>query len=128
MQSSTTNQAQEELKVALYERKYDSANAVSVSSLQHLREYARRNHLVVVGVYIDTINKKRCAYSRLIKSIEKGKVNAILCRGMHGISRKFAQLAPLMRLLSSGSLKSIRTPEQELVPPTDRDLDRPERR
>jgi DNA invertase Pin-like site-specific DNA recombinase len=56
------------------------------------------------------VPSKRKEFNRMIKDIESGKINAILCWNLNRLSRNFQEAGLIQQLLVDGKIKVIHTP------------------
>jgi DNA invertase Pin-like site-specific DNA recombinase len=106
------------LRWAIYCRKSDDDRKVTEKSIaeqmKEARLIAERDALLVVWQGEESKSAKvpgvRPLFNDLLKKIEKGEVNGILCWHVNRLARNMAEGGMLAHLMAEGKLKEIRTP------------------
>jgi site-specific DNA recombinase len=106
------------LRWAIYARKSDDDKKVMEKSIaeqvKEARLLAERDALSIVCSLEESKSAKvpgvRPLFNDLLKKIERGEVNAILCWHVNRLARNMAEGGMLAHLMAEGKLKEIRTP------------------
>lgn len=106
------------MRWAIYVRKSDDDKKVTEKSiteqLQEARALALRDDLEVAVEYEESQSAKipyvRPHFNALIKQIEKGEIQGILCWHVNRLARNMAEGGLLAHYMAEGNLQEIRTP------------------
>ncbi len=111
------------MKYILYCRKSQESEDRQVQSLdaqeRELREKAQALGIEIVSVFHESKSAKsvgRPVFNEVIKLIQKGKADGLLCWKLDRLARNFIDGGLVIDLLQRGVLKSIQTYEKEYLP------------
>ena len=118
------NTSRNEIKYFLYARKSSESDDRQVQSIgdqvERMQEKARVMNLKVVDVLTETKSAKlpenRPVFNEMMKRIERGEANGILCWKIDRLTRNPVDGGKLQWLLQQGKIKSIQTHEKEYLP------------
>ena len=105
------------MKYFIYCRKSTESEDRQILSLpaqrRELREYAKREHLQVVGRFKESASAYKVGrpkFNKMIEKIQEGKADAILVWQYNRIARNSLDGGMIVYMLDTGVLKGIRTP------------------
>lgn len=106
------------MRWAIYVRKSDDDKKVTEKSigeqLKEARTVAERDDLTVAEEYEESQSAKipyvRPHFTKLMKQIEKGEIQGILCWHVNRLARNMAEGGLLAHYMAEGKLREIRTP------------------
>lgn len=112
------------IKYFVYARKSSEGEDRQVQSIERQHDENKkiisRFGLKVVGSFSESRSAKlpynRPAFSEMIKRIEKGEANGIVCWHLNRLSRNPLESGILQQLLADGKIQSIQTKEKEYLP------------
>lgn len=111
------------MKYLLYCRKSQESEDRQVQSLdaqeRELKERAALLGIEILSVYHESMSAKsvgRPVFNEVIKQIQKGKADGLLCWKLDRLARNFIDGGLVIDLLQRGVLKSIQTFEKEYLP------------
>lgn len=111
------------MKYLLYCRKSQESEDRQVQSLdaqeRELKEKAVLLGIEILSVYHESMSAKsvgRPVFNEVIKQIQKGKADGLLCWKLDRLARNFIDGGLVIDLLQRGVLKSIQTFEKEYLP------------
>ncbi len=106
-----------EKRYFLYIRKSSEEEDRQILSLEaqeeELREYARKLGLKIVGVFSEAQSAYKIGrprFNEMLKRIEKGEANGVLCWQPNRISRNPKDAGDFLYLMSTGKILELRTP------------------
>ncbi len=114
----------EKIKYFIYARKSSESEDRQVQSIEDqnnsLDKVADALKLKVVDVIAEAKSAKkpnnRPLFAEMLRRIEKGEANGILCWQLNRLSRNPVDSGEIQWLLQQGIIKSIRTPDREYLP------------
>ena len=117
-------QVNEDIKYILYARKTseeDNRQMLSLGSQEaELRKIAERDRLHIVETMREARSAKepnnRPVFSEMIKMIETGKANGILCWKLDRLSRNAVEEGIIKHLLQKHKIQAIKTPDRDYKP------------
>ena len=112
------------IKYFLYARKSSESEDRQVQSIKdqvnRLKELARDLNLEVVKDFTESKSakqpKNRLVFADMLKRIEKGEANGILCWQINRLSRNPVDSGKINWMLQQGIIKSIQTVDKEYLP------------
>lgn len=112
------------IKYAIYSRKSSESEDRQVQSIEaqmhELKKIAEKDGLRVVRVFKESKSAKtphrREMFTELIKLINSGQVNGILCWQFNRLSRNPTETGLVQQLLQDGKIISIKTYDREYLP------------
>lgn len=112
------------IKYFLYARKSSESEDRQVQSIDDqtslLKELAKRQGLKIVKIYTESKSAKmpnaRPLFTEMVKSIEKGEADGILCWAMNRLFRNPVDQGTIGWMLQSGKIKSIQTIDKTYLP------------
>ncbi len=112
------------IKFFEYKRKSSDGEDRQVQSIERQAEENRqtiaRYNLDVVGSFSESRSAKkpnnRPAFNEMIKRIEKGEANGIICWHINRLSRNPLESGIIQQLLIEGKIQSIQTKDKEYLP------------
>lgn len=112
------------LKWTIYARKSSESAERQIQSipdqLKIFNDIASKAGLKIIETITDEKSAKkpgkRVGFSRMIKRIEKGEINAILCWRLNRLARNPEEGGKIAQLLQNGTIKCIKTNEREYDP------------
>lgn len=112
------------MRYILYARKSSESEDRQIQSiddqLRILRELATRQGISIVEEILESRSAKapgvRTEFAKMLRLIEKGKADAILCWSVNRLSRNPVDSGLLSWMLQTGGLKCIQTPERVYLP------------
>lgn len=115
---------QPKLKYFLYARKSSESEDRQVQSIEDQNNSLNKIADTLKLEVVDTIAEARSAkkpnnrplFSEMLRRIEKGEANGILCWQLNRLSRNPVDSGEIQWLLQQGIIKSIRTPDREYLP------------
>ncbi|WP_394793100.1 recombinase family protein [Armatimonas sp.] len=112
------------MRYILYARKSSESEDRQVQSIDDqvriLREMAATRGLTIVEEISESHSAKdpgaRAGFETMVKKIEKGHADAILCWAINRLTRNPVDSGKLSWMLQSGTLLSIHTPDRQFLP------------
>ncbi len=103
------------------EKRDTEEKVVSIESqVKEMKELAEKNNLKVVGVFSEAKSAKepylRTQFNEMIKQIEAGKANGILCFVISRLARNSIEEGIIKHLLQKSIIKNIKTPDRDWLP------------
>lgn len=113
-----------DLKWAIYARKSSESSERQIQSipdqLKIFNDIASKLGVKIIDTITDEKSAKkpgkRTGFLRLIKRIEKGEINAILCWRLNRLARNPEEGGKIAQLLQNGTIRLIKTNEREYDP------------
>jgi DNA invertase Pin-like site-specific DNA recombinase len=117
-------QFNEKINYILYARKSseeDNRQMLSLDSQEgELKKIAERDNLEIIKIFREARSAKepynRPIFSEMVKMIEAGKANGILCWKLDRLSRNAVEEGIIKHLLQKNKIKIIRTPDRDYRP------------